>query len=419
MMNSRNKIQGAMLLMTMLLLGILWFAVLSFATASFSSLRLSSAYLASERATSAAEAGIVLTVQMLRANPEYRPVKKFTKLRYSAETFQVEVLAPNRSPIPIPEGALYIRSIGKARTGQQKTAACVVKIGTKAQGLFDFALFINDLDVRGGSNVRAYDGTNIFSPLKGKATIGSNSTKKGGIRLDSGVTVDGQVFVGPGGMTTDKPKNIWESFWGLNNVVWKNWNATTTGETTLEKIREYPPVKGPVAGTQNLKVDWRGADVKPGAYKELQVDGGGQARLAGGSYVFDQIKLGGGARIVVTGTEPVYVYIKSKLDLSNGTFFNSNQNARNLIFLVEDKGVVNISGGTSANAIIYGPGASVNISGGNILYGAVVADTMKLEGGSQFYYDVGLKEKPPTIPGLSSGSGAGSGSLTVLGWQRF
>ncbi len=408
-----------MLVLTMILLALLWFAVLSFSNASFHSLRLASAYLESEQAITAAESGLEYTLQLLRENPEYRPTKRSVTMNNPNQSFRVEMLDYNASPIAIPQDCYYLESVGTTRSGKSKTATAVIQLGQKKSGLFDYAIFSSELDLKGGSNITAFDSSGKILDLTATATIGTNNTKKGSIRLDSGVRVDGIIKVGPGGETKDTPKNPWLPTWGTENVVWKNWSAWTAGEETLEKEVTYDPIVAPEAGDEKLKVGWKGADVEPGRYRELQVSGGGQARLSGGTYVFDSIKLGGGGRIVVTGEEPVYVYIKKKLDLSNGSLFNMGKVAGNLIFLIEDKGNVDISGGTAAFATFYGPGSNVKISGGNVVYGTIVAESVKIEGGSQFLYDLALRDNPPSIPGVSSGGGSSSGGVTVLGWQRI
>jgi hypothetical protein len=421
MLMLRRQDRGVMLILAMLLMAILWFAVLSFSSASLHSLRMSSAYLGSERASAAADAGMTYTLHQLRKDPEYRPPASARELTRTTDTFRVEMFDFRKAPTPIPTDSFFVRSTGMSRDGRTKQVTAVIRFGTESVSLLDYAIFSNDLDISGGSNVRVYDSTGTAGDLTGKADLATNATKKGTIRLDSGVSVDGVVWVGPGGETKDTPKNPWSPTWGTDNVVWKNWNASTKGETPLNKEVEYPPLVVPEAGDEKIKVDWRGSDIKPGSYRELQVDGGGVARLSGGTYVFDMIKLGGGAKLNVVGDEPVYVYVKKRLDLNNGSFSNASKNARNLVFLVEDKAKVEIAGGTAAYAVIYGPGADVKISGGNTVYGAIVADKVNIEGGSQFYYDLGLKIKPPTIPGVGSGGGSGGsgGGLEVLGRQRI
>ena len=323
----RRRLHGVMLLLALLLMAVLWFAILSFSRASLNSLRMSSAYLSSERASAAAEAGMTYTLYNLGKDPEYRPSSRARSMTRTAETYQVEMLDFRNAPVPIPTDAYYVRSTGVSREGRSKEVVAVVRFGATSSQLFDYAIFSSNLDIGGGSSVKAYDSTGTIGDLKGKAGLATNATKKGTVRLDSGVSVDGVVRVGPGGETNDLPANPSSPTWGTNNVVWKNWSASTAGETALDKELVYPPLEEvPDPGKEKLKVTWKGADVAPGSYSELQVDGGGVARLSGGTYVFDMVKLGGGAQLEVVGDQPVYIFVKKKLDLNNGSISNQSKN---------------------------------------------------------------------------------------------
>ena len=420
MRNLRKKEHGVMMILTLMLLAILWFAVLSFSAGSLNSLHASAAYLASERAITAAESGLTYTVRSLRENPEYRPGKAGIPVGEGGEKFLVRLFSPREAPLDIPEDCLYLESTGFARTGLVRKAVAVVRVGGGSVGFFDYGIFSSSLDVKGGSRVAVFDSTGKTQNLDGLPLVGTNSTKKGEVRLHSGAIVDGAVYVGPGGETKDEPKNPWMPTWGTENVVWKNWSATTQGEKVLDSEVEYPEVEAPDSGDEKVKVDWKGADLEPGAYRELQAGGGGEVRLRPGTYVFDMIKLQGGSSLKVEGNDPVIIYIKKNLDITNGSFFNSERKARNLIFLVEGESHVDIRGGSNAYLSIYGPKAKVKIKGGNNVSGAIVADNVQLESGSVFTYDVALKNDPPGLPGLKmGGSGSGGGGVSVLGWYRF
>jgi len=421
MIHSPRKPKGAMLLFTLVLLAILWFVVLSFSRASLDSLRLAAAQVSSERAITAAESGLVYTIELLKEDPEYRPDKQRVKMKHSPESFAVEILEGAAAPPDLPDDSLYLRSTGFDSTGRARQAVAVVKVGSSGAGLFDYGLFASGLQVKGGSNVLPFDSSGTVGDLNGHALVGTNSTKKGDIKLYSGARVDGLVYVGPGGETKDTPANPWEPTWGTDNVVWKNWNATTQGEENLSSTIDYPKVEAPEAGNEKLKVGWKGADIEPGAYRELQADGGGEVRLSPGTYVFDSIKLSGGAQIRIEGDEQVLIYVKKKLDISNGSFFNAERKAKNLAFMVEEKGQVDIRGGSNAYFVVYAPGSKVQIKGGNSVYGAIVGDDVQIEGGSNFYFDLALKENPPSLPGIQieGGGGTGGGGVTVYGWQRF
>ena len=171
----------------------------------------------------------------------------------------------------------------------------------------------------------------------------------------------------------------------------------------------------PAVGSEKIKVTWKGADVAPGSYGELSASGGGEVRLTGGTYVFDSIKLTGGSRLKVSGDTPTIIYVKSDLDMSGGTVYNTSERARNLLFMMGAGSEAKLTGGAKAYMTVYGPQATIDMSGGTFLYGAVVANDIKLNGGARLIYDVNLAKNPPSV--LSGGSSGGG--FSVLSWQQL
>ena len=406
--------KGVMLVMALALLGILWFMVLGFARSSVQSLRLANANLASERALHAAEAGLMVTLKNLKADPKYRPPKTTVKLVNSASTYQVFYLEGSAAPVKLPTDAIYLLSKGIDRSGLFREVGVVIKLGTSSQSLLNFSIFTNSMSVDGGSHIDSYDSEVGINVIGDKATVGTNSTKAGSITMGAGTTIRGEIKVGPGGVTgLARPSQP-----TLNslNTVWKNWNAWSGNESTMDQPQEYPPVESQAAGTSNLSVGWQGADVKPGAYRDLQVNGGGEVRLSGGTYVFNSIKLTGGAKIAVSGNQPVVIYVKDQFDMSGGTVHNTSERARNLVVMLDKGAEAKLTGGARAFMVVYGPEALINMSGGTHLYGALVANQVNMTGGARIHYDENLAKNPP---GVLGGGGASGKGLSILSWQQL
>lgn len=408
-----------MLVLTMLLLTLLWFTVLMFSRSTIQALRGSNNYLGSERASAAAEAGVLYAVGMLKADSTWRPkAGTAVKLKYSDESFRLWLFESTSAPEKIPSGALYIRSVGSARSGQTRTMASVVKVETATDSPFDYGLFTQTLQVSGGSFIQAFNSKTGLVVSKA-AEIATNSTARGSIRLDSGVFVDGTVVAGKGADITSST-NFLGRTWDTNNAIWKNWNVTTTGEKTLQNPIDVPPVQIPAGSSKDpsINVDWRGADLKPGSYKELKAGGGGSARMATGAYYFDTVNISGGATMAAQGSEPVIIYVRDKVNISGGTLSNASRLPRNLIFILGPSAELNISGGSTLYASVYAPQAKVKISGASRLYGSLVGGDTELSGSGMLFHDITLKSDPPAISGLGGSSGSGGG-LSVLSWRRF
>lgn len=413
--------RGAMLILALMLLTLLWFSLLIFSSSTLQALKTSANYLGSERASSTAEAGILYGIEMLKADPTWRPKGATTKMKYTDEKFRLDVYDAASAPEAVPSDALYLRCIGQSRTGQKRTAVAVVKLGKAKSGLFDYAFVGKDIDLNGGVRVDAYNSL-TGRAVSGGADVATTSKEEGAMKLNSGVVVDGVAWAPPNANVTSTTNSAGRT-WGTDNVIWKNWSAITAGEKNLSNALDLPVVQVPAKskGDDDVKVTWKGADLKPGSFADLKMSGGGVAKLAAGSYYFDSVEIAGGATLSVPDTEPVVIYIRGELKISNGTTSNSSRLPRNLIFVVDPDADVSITGGSQVYGLIYAPKSEVKVTGGSRIFGAIISEELQLSGGPTLSYDVTLRDNPPKIAGLS-GTGGGSGSggtLSVLSRRRY
>ncbi len=412
---ARSRQLGAMLIMAIGLLAALWFIVLGFASSSVDSLRTSSASLASERALWAAEAGLTRTLSELMKNPDLRPKDGYESLLHTPEEFRVEIFRDSsKAPLALPSGTVYVVSHGRDRGGAERRAAALVKLGSSGPGLLDFSVFTQTLSISGGSSIDSFD-SKLGSNSRGdEANVATNSTTPGSIDIDGGAWINGTISVGPGGAVG--PARPSQPTRSSSNVVWKNWSTWSLEESNLQRPLEYPPVQAPTPGSGTRSVGWQGATLQPGTYGHLEVSGGGKVVLGSGSYTFRSITVTGGGSLAFEGTDPATIFVTESLDLSNGTTSNTSQRPKNMLFMLADGVHAKIRGGTHAYMVIYGPGATIDMAGGNHLYGALVAKDLKITGGSHFHYDVDLRrDLPPALVG----PGGSGGGMNLLSWQRF
>lgn len=413
--------RGAMLVLTLMLLTLLWFSLLIFSSSTLQALKTSANYLGSERASSTAEAGILYGIEMLKADPAWRPKGATTKMKYTDEKFRLDVYDAASAPEAIPSDALYLRSVGQSRTGQKRTAVAVVKIGTAQGGVFDYAFVGKDIDLNGGVRVDAYNSLTGRS-VAGGADVATTSKEEGAMKLNSGVVVDGVAWAPPNANVTSTTSSPGRT-WGTDNVIWKNWSAITVGEKNLSKALDLPAVQVPAKskGDDDVKVNWKGAELSPGSYADLKMSGGGVAKLAAGSYYFDSVDIAGGATLSVPDTEPVVIYIRGELKISNGTTSNNSRLPRNLIFVLDPDADVSITGGSQVYGLIYAPKSEVKVTGGSRIFGAIISEELQLSGGPTLSYDVNLRDNPPKIAGLSGSSSgsSGGGGVSIVSQRRY
>jgi hypothetical protein len=404
-----------MLLLTLGLFAVLWFVVLGFANSSVQSLRQAQHRVSAERAQWTAEAGLKLALQALAKDATYSPKDAWVAMANNKDdAYKVEIFSEKKSPVLIPTGCVYVLSTGKAAQGMEHKVAAVVKLGGAKKSLLNFSVFANSLSLSGGCKIDSFDSTIGPQVKTSLANVATNSIVAGAISLSGGSWVQGTIQVGVGGKTGPaKPSTPTSK---TTNVVWKDWNCWSLAESAMTSPLEFPPVAAPAAGTTNVRVDWRGNDLKPGSYRDLQASGGGEVRLSGGTYVFRSLKLTGGARLSFIGTEPVTVYVITDLDLTGGTLYNTSQQPKNMTFMLAKDAQAKMNGGAQAYAVVYGPEADFTLSGGTDLYGAIVGRTVDLKGGASIHYDTDLAKTPPQV--LASG-GSSAGGTTVVSWQRL
>jgi hypothetical protein len=120
----------------------------------------------------------------------------------------------------------------------------------------------------------------------------------------------------------------------------------------------------------------------------LSVQGGKSATLAGGTYCFHDLTLGGGSTLTISG--PVTIFLNGKLNAGGGSsFVNPTKVPANLQISSSFSGA---DGVTLPNASSYlrlnAPQTDVTLAGGGAVFGSLLGKTLTLSGGSAVHFDV-------------------------------
>jgi hypothetical protein len=287
-----------------------------------------------------------------------------------------------------------VRCTGKSGRFQKAVNATL-----ELKGIFEYAIWVaGNLNLKSGTTITAYNQQPDDPPLQ----IGTESTDAGAITCKTGVTIDGDVVVGPGG----DPDTV------INNTT----EASITGETYPSLIKHKTP------------------SVTVPQYLVDMVSGGtiGTSAILSGSGKYDSINLGGATgydpnkvdKISVSGD--VEIYVTGDLKLGNGDEVEIPIDGSLTIFLggnlyVDNSGAINNltkdpeklkifgldtcasmdfkNSGTFYGAI-YAPDADVHLFNSFELYGAVVANSFYQDMNANFYYDMNLREVDPTMIGV-------------------
>jgi len=131
-------------------------------------------------------------------------------------------------------------------------------------------------------------------------------------------------------------------------------------------------------------------DSTPSVFKKsgwnLDLQGGQNLILAGGTYYFDSIKLAGGSSITIIG--PTTIYVAGTLDAVGGTIVNTLHDPHDLTIL-SNGAEVKLSGSTDFYGSLIAPNAVVTLSSG-VLYGAVIGRIVEMKGDYTVHVDESL-----------------------------
>lgn len=375
----------------------------------------------SARAQYAAESGVADALVKLESDPSATsgsgslpvitkgvPVESYSYTIYKSGA---ALPAPAKGAV-IPTNCVFILSTGTFQ-GISRKVGVTVKLVEDGQGVLSGAYYAASLEMSGNSSTDSYDSSKghyaAGSALK-NGDITTNSTAKGSIQMSGNATVKGTVHVGVGG--TVGPASG-KNTSGSAYTVWMSGNASSLAEDALEKPVTLPAVTIPSLGASkgNISAKKSGASIAPGNYGKVTASGGGTLSLSAGTYVMDSLKLSGNAKLVTTGA--VKIYIQSSLDLTGGSTVNSSLKPANLVFMLADGSSAKVSGGSDAAMVVYGPKASITVSGNADIFGAIVGNEVTATGGATIHFDEALKSFS------LDGSSGSSGSRTILSWQRF
>jgi hypothetical protein len=175
-------------------------------------------------ARSAADAGLIQAIHLLNEKLD------------SQEEWDISSLASPTVELPNCHANYRFKLAGDADTGYE-----IVSVGSsgntdrvvysqlKLAGLFDYAIFVaDDLELKMGTTVDAYNMDAEDSVLQ----VATNTTDAGALDMKVGVTIDGDVVVGPEGAP--------------DSVIDSKLEAVITGNTyTLPEVWEMPSIKVP------------------------------------------------------------------------------------------------------------------------------------------------------------------------------
>lgn len=276
-----------------------------------------------------------------------------------------------------------ITSVGKYGL-QAKEVQCSLKL----ESPFDTAIFGKELiSLKPGTTIDSY---NCQIP-DGCLKIGTESTLAGAVIARSGVTIDGDIFVGPGG--------------DPDVVIDSRHEAAITGSTyALKEEFQTPAIKVPeylqnlpsigiITNSMTLYGPTRCEKIELGNNQILTIDGPVDL-YCNGSCTFDVLS----CLLIVDANVNPDAYLNLYLD---GDFMAKNSSAINnctkdprklKIYGLENCTTIDFLIESIFYGAIYAPTADVVLRKSVEVYGAVIANSFTQQVSANFHYDAALIE---------------------------
>ncbi len=287
-----------------------------------------------------------------------------------------------------------LKCIGKSGR-RQKTVSCTMEL----RGVFEYAIWVaGTLNLKSGTTISAYNQDADDPPLQ----IGTNSTAAGAITAKTGVTIDGDVVVGPDG----DPEVV------INNTT----EAAITGETYPSlTTREIPTVTVPqylVDMVSSGSIGTSATISSPAKYDSINLGGATGYdpnkvdKVSVNSnveiYVTGDLKLGNGDEVIIQPDASLTIYLGGNLYVDNsGGINNLTKDPTKLqIYGLDTCANMDFKNSGTFYGAIYAPDADIHLYNSFNLYGAVVSKSFTQDMNANFFYDMNLREVDPTMIGV-------------------
>ncbi|MBI3320951.1 MAG: hypothetical protein HYZ91_01635, partial [Candidatus Omnitrophica bacterium] len=259
-------------------------------------------------------------------------------------------------------------------TSQQEQRRVEAIYRLTPQSMFQFALFgDSNINVSGSAFTDSYDSTHgpynndPNSPgynLSHHGDIGTNSVITGGVTIGGSIFIDGQVAVGP---EVSNPASVVS---GYDPVF-------ITGGTS-------PPTDTQDVVSQPTVFPMVSVSVPAGlTCSDYTVGGNTTATLAPGTYCYHNLTLQGGGTLTASG--PVTVYLTGSLTAKGNSLIGVPADPKQVVILMTSSSGATleegtITGSTQFYGALYGPNATITITGNAKVFGSVVAKSVDVKG---------------------------------------
>ena len=278
----------------------------------------------------------------------------------------------------------FITSVG--RSGEAtKTVRCALEL----EGPFDkYAVFAQDeIIFKPGTTI---EGALNF-PIGEILMVGTNSTGEAAIEARTGVTIDGDIFVGVGGDPDHVINSKWEAdITGQTSALTEEYQLPSV--TVPKHLAELPSI-GEIKNDTTLSSNTKCDSIFLSSTDELNIENDIEI------YVDGPIWLNAFSKINVSGNSgtTLVLYVKEEF-LCYGSAYVNNMNASPanlIIYGLDECDQIEFNADQDFVGAIYAPNADVKMYNSVDVHGAIIAKSFIQQLAADFYYDETLRNPNP------------------------
>jgi len=302
-------------------------------------------------------------------------------------------------------GDYVVRSIGRYHEAEKVIYATLRLVGCGDTGV----LVRESITLKAGTLVDGRDSRDPTNPDPDVLVeIGTISTAPGAIVLNNGVTVNGNIQVGVGGVPT---------------TVIKDLGAVVEGDKyAMTEEPEFPYIYPPAGLKDMSEIDIQAitqtiGPAQNGRYSLIRLKNGPAPtilEIAGGDvvlYVTGNIDMGQGSEIKIAKGATLNLYIDGNINAHEDSGFNNEPPNTPPSLKIWGNWRPDVTGGEIAQkwtinanseyfGQIYAPSANLTVNAKGDLYGAFTANSFEMKSGGNLFYDGALRVVNPDDPGV-------------------
>lgn len=255
-------------------------------------------------------------------------------------------------------------------------------------------------------NKAAIDGYNSADPTERNVSvsIGTLSSQAGKIDIKNNSTVDGDVYVGPGG----DPETV---------IDMKNRHSVTGELFTMAVPYPMPRINPPgfVASKGSIRGNLISLQTSDsGKYTDISINNNGKLVINGNLvlHITGDIELKNGSEVVVNNGSTLNLYVDGDIDGKNSSGINSKRKipADVRIYGTGSNQSFEFKNSSDLYASIYAPNADMILHNGGSAYGSFITETFEMKNSGSVFYDKALKNVKLTDEGIR---------FVVLQWEEL